>query len=329
MASIEETLKKLNKNKREEDKAVILGETKLIRTTTSTGSPYLDYLTGGGFMNGGFNLEIASGGVGKSTIALLACKDTIQRRKKMAVYFDGEKTLNDSYFERTGLSAEDREMFIHRTGRNLEEMLDEAELFSQSEDVGIIIFDSIPIFVASSVEAKSAGENTIGNEAKRFTARMPIIEGYAGKRDICLLALTSYKLNPGAMGDPRVLPRGEWQKTMSNTTLDMIKKSILYDEDKNIIGHTIDVRIQKSKNSSYDKSVAYSINFYNEGGFNQVDEYARLFLETGISEQRGAWIFYASKDGEELKANGYSKFVECLKEDTETFEFLKDVLNGK
>ena len=87
MASIEETLKRLNKNKKEEDKAVILGETKLVRTTTSTGSPYLDYLTGGGFMNGGFNLEIASGGVGKSTMALLACKDTIERRKKIAVYF--------------------------------------------------------------------------------------------------------------------------------------------------------------------------------------------------------------------------------------------------
>ncbi len=325
MASIEETLKKLNKNKKDEDKAVILGETKIIRTTTSTGSPYLDYLTGGGFMNGGFNLEIASGGVGKSTIALLACKDTIVRRKKLAVYFDGEKTLNDSYFERTGLP---KDMFIHRTGRNLEEMLDEAELFAQSEDVGIIVFDSIPIFVASAVEAKSAGENTIGNEAKRFTARMPIIEGFAGKRDICLLALTSYKLNPGSMGDPRVLPRGEWQKTMSNTTLDMIKKDILYDEDKNIIGHKIDVRIQKTKNSSYDKSVAYSVNFYNEGGFNQVDEYARLFLDTGISEARGAWIFYASKDGEELKANGYAKFVEALKGDNETFEFLKNVLNG-
>jgi RecA/RadA recombinase len=326
MASIEDTLKRLNKTKKEEDKAVILGDTEIIRTTTSTGSPYLDYLTGGGFMNGGFNLEIASGGVGKSTIALLACKDTIERRKKIAVYFDGEKTLNESYFERTGLP---KDMFIHRTGRNLEDMLDEAELFAQSEDVGIIIFDSIPIFVATAVEAKSAGENTIGNEAKRFTARMPIIEGFAGKRDICLLALTSYKLNPGSMGDPRVLPRGEWQKTMSNTTLDMIKKDILYDEDKNIIGHKIDVRIQKTKNSSYDKSVAYSVNFYNEGGFNQVDEYARLFLETGISEQRGAWIFYASKDREELKANGFAKFAEALKEDNETFEFLKNVLNGK
>ena len=326
MASIEETLKRLNKNKKDEDKAVILGETKIIRTTTSTGSPYLDYITGGGFMNGGFNIIIASGGVGKSSMSLLACKDTIERRGKIAVYFDGESTLNESYFERMGLK---KDKFIHRTGRNLEEMLDEAELFSQSEDVGIIIFDSIPIFVASAVEAKSAGDNTIGIEAKRFTARMPIIEGYASKRDICLIGLTSYKLNPGAMGDPRVLQRGEWQKTMSNTTLDMTKKEILKDEDKNVVGHKVEVRVKKTKNGAYDGAEVYHVNFYNEGGFNQVDEYARMFLETGISEARGAWIFYASRDGEELKANGMAKFIEALKEDNDTFEFLKEVLNGK
>ena len=89
MASIEDTLKKLNKDKKEEDKASILGKQEIIRTTTSTGSPYLDYLTGGGFMNGAFNMEIASGGVGKSSIALLACKDTIERRGTIKAFLLG------------------------------------------------------------------------------------------------------------------------------------------------------------------------------------------------------------------------------------------------
>lgn len=321
MASIEETLKKLNKTKKEEDKAVILGDTEIIRTTTSTGSPYLDYLTGGGFMNGGYNTLIASGGVGKSSISLLACKDTIERRGKLAVYFDGESTLNESYFKRMGLP---KDKFIHRRIRNLEEMLDEAELFAQSEDVGIIIMDSIPIFTAAAIEAKSAGENSIGNEAKRFTCRMPIIEGYAAARDICIIGLTSYKLNPGAMGDPRVLQRGEWQKTMSNTTLDMTKKDLLKDENKNLIGHKIEVRVKKSKNSQYDGSEPYSVNFYNEGGFNQIDEYARLFSELGIGKVGGAgWITFPDRFGEEKKVQGNDKFGDYLKANPEDFEFLK------
>lgn len=323
MTSIEETLKKLNKNKREEDKASILGKKEIIRTTTSTGSPYLDYLTGGGFMNGGYNYIVASGGVGKSSIALLACKYTIEKRKKIAVYFDGESTLNESYFKRMSVP---KDKFIHRRVRNLEEMLDEAELFAQSEDVGIIVLDSIPIFTATAIEAKSANENAIGNEAKRFTARMPIMEGYAAPRDICILGLTSYKLNPNTMGDPRVLQRGEWQKTMSNTAVDLTKKDLIRDDNKNVIGHNIEVRVKKTKNNSYDGTEVYKINFYNEGGFNVIDEYARLFTETEIAKQSGAWIKFPNKEGEEITLQGAEKFAEHLKKHKEDFEFLKEQL---
>lgn len=323
MASIEDTLKKLNKDKKEGDKVSILGKTEIVRTTTSTGSPYLDYLTGGGFMNGAFNLIVASGGVGKSSISLLACKDVIERTGKIAVYFDGERTLNESYFKRMSIP---KDKFVHRIGRNLENMLDEAELFAQSEDVGIIIMDSIPIFTAAAIEAKSAIENSIGNAAKRYTGRMPIIEGYAATRDICIVGLTSYKLNPGAMGDPRVLPCGEWQKTMANTILDMTKKELLKDKDKEVIGHTIEVRVKKSKNSAYDGSEAYKVNFYNEGGFNQIDEFARVFIETEVVKQGGAWIKFPNVDAEEVSIQGVDKFIEHLKANPEDFKFLKQQL---
>ena len=43
MATLTETLKKLNKGKREQDNYSLLGEKEVIRTRTSTGSPYLDY----------------------------------------------------------------------------------------------------------------------------------------------------------------------------------------------------------------------------------------------------------------------------------------------
>lgn len=323
MASIEDTLKKLNKDKKEEDKASILGKKEIIRTTTSTGSPYLDYITGGGFMNGAFNLLIASGGVGKSSISLLACKDVIERTGKIAVYFDGERTLSDSYFSRMGIP---KDKFVHRVGRNLENMLDEAELFAQSEDVGIIIMDSIPIFTAAAIEAKSAIENSIGNAAKRYTGRMPIIEGYASTRDICIIGLTSYKLNPGAMGDPRVLPCGEWQKTMANTSLDLTKKELIKDKEKNVIGHTIEVRVKKTKNGAYDGSEVYKVNFYNEGGFNQVDEYARVFIETEIAKQGGAWVKFPNVNAEEISLQGVDKFIEHLKNNPKDFEFLKQQL---
>lgn len=322
MATLEETLKKLNKGKREQDTYSTLKDKEVIRTRTSTGSPYLDYLSGG-FMNGGYNCIVAKGGSGKSSISLLACKDVISKGK-IAVYFDGEGTLDDSYFKRMGV---DKDNFIHIRHRNLERMLDEAEAFAQTDEVGIIVFDSIPIFKSTVVQEKSASDYTIGIEAQRWGTRMTLIEGYAVARDICLLGLQHYKKDPGVMmGDNRTLSRGEWQGTMMNTFIDLTKKKTILDDKKNIIGHTLDVRIKKSKGSAYDPTEVFSVNFYNEGGFNQIDEFARVFIETDIAKQGGAWIKFPNKNAEEISINGVDKFIEHLKENPEDFEFLKEQL---
>ena len=323
MATLEDTLKKLNKGKREQDNYSLLKGKEIVRTRTSTGSPYLDYLSGG-FMNGGYNCLVAKGGSGKSSISLLACKDTIDRRGKVAVYFDGEGTLDDSYFKRMGIN---KDKFIHIRHRNLERMLDEAEAFAQADEVGIIVFDSIPIFKSTVVQEKSASDYTIGREAQRWGTRMTLIEGYAVARDICLLGLQHYKKDPGVMmGDNRTLSRGEWQGTMMNTFIDLTKKKIILDENKNIIGHTLDVRIKKSKGSAYDPTEVFSVNFYNEGGFNQIDEYARVFIETEIVKQGGAWIKFPNVNAEEISVQGVDKFIEHLKNNPEDFEFLKQQL---
>jgi RecA/RadA recombinase len=322
MATLAETLKKLNKGKREQDNYSLLKDKEVIRTRTSTGSPYLDYLSGG-FMNGGYNCIVAKGGSGKSSISLLACKDVISKGK-VAVYFDGEGTLDDSYFKRMGINKDN---FIHIRHRNLERMLDEAEAFSQADEVGIIVFDSIPIFKSTVVQEKSASDYTIGIEAQRWGTRMTLIEGYAVARDICLLGLQHYKKDPGVMmGDNRTLSRGEWQGTMMNTFIDLTKKKIIYDDNKNIIGHTLDIRVKKSKGSAYDPTEVFNVNFYNEGGFNQIDEFARVFIETEIAKQGGAWVKFPNADAEELSIQGVDNFIEHLKANPSDFEFLKQQL---
>lgn len=321
MATLEETLKKLNKDKKEQDKISLLGDKEVIRTRTSTGSPYIDYLSGG-YMNGGYNCIVAKGGSGKSSMSLLSCLDVISKGK-IAVYFDGEGTLDDSYFKRMGINKHN---FILRKGRNLEKMLDEAEAFAQTDGVGIIVFDSIPIFKSTVIQEKSASDYTMGIEANRWGTRMTLIEGYAIARDICLLGLQHWKKDPSIlMGDNRVLSRGEWQGTMMNTFIDLTKKKILFDDDKNVIGHVLDIRIRKSKGSSYDATQVYSTNFYNEGGFNQLEEFARLFVETEFVKVGGAWITFADKNGEEKTLQGRDAFIEHLKNNQEDFDNLKEV----
>lgn len=328
MPNIKDVLKKLNKGKKEEDQTRIVSdqpEDFYKKTTTKTGSPFLDLITNGGYTRGGYNSLIADGGTGKSSLALLAIAEEQKETGKYGVYYDGEGTLDDSYIERMGV---DRTKLIIERGRNLEDMLDKVEAYSTAEDVGIIVMDSIPIFTATSVEEKSAGDNSMAAEARRYTARMPIIEANCLNRNTTLLGLTSYKLDPGAMGDPRKLPRGLWQYTMGNLMLSLTKKDILKDEYKNPIGHILDVRVAKSKITSYNPKEVFKINFYYDKGFNKYEEYVSVMISRNIISQGGAWYSFPTKDSEEVKLNGRDSVIDYLKSNNEDFNYLMSLLDG-
>ena len=324
MPNLKSVLNKLNKSRKEEDKIKFASEQPedyFIRKTTSTGSPVLDGVTGGGYAKGAFNLIVADGGTGKSSLALKAIKEEYDETGRIGVYYDGEGTLDESYMERMGVT---KDMLVYIKDRNLEDMLDTVEAFSTAEEVGVIVLDSIPIFVSSVVENKSAADNNMAVEARKYTARMPIIEGNCTRRDITLIGLTSYKLDPGAMGDPRKLPRGQWQYTMANLILELTKKDILKNSNGHEIGHALDCRIKKSKLASYNKSTAFRVNFYYDYGFNKYDEYTTIFISESIIKQGGAWFTFANADGEEIKLNGKNAVITYLKENEDTFNALMD-----
>ena len=207
-------------------------------------------------------------------------------------------------------------------------MLDTAEAFSQSEDIGGIIIDSVKAFYSVAVEAKSAEDYSIGVEAKKLGTRLPIINANCARRKTALIVLNQWRENPGVMhGDTKVLPGGNWNRYMPYTHLDFTKKELIRDSNKEVIGHKLDVRVRKSKGGAFDKKDVITLNFYYEGGFNEIDEYAQIFCETGIGKVGGAgWITFPDKNGEEKKVQGTDKFAEYLKVNSEDFEFLKQQL---
>src|SRR5690606_40314246 len=112
--------------------------------------------------------------------------------------------------------------------------------------------------------------------------------------------------------------------------IEITNKKIPYEEKKNIIGHTLDVRFKKSKSVAYDPTETFSVNSYNEGGFNIIDEHARLFIETGIVSVGGAgWLTFGNVDGEEVKVQGVDKLTEYLKENEEDYKNLVKMLENE
>src|SRR5690606_32900447 len=264
MPSLEEVLKKLNKDKRDADVIKVASDDdSLDLKFVSTGSVYLDYvLNNQPIPLGAMTLLTGWEGSSKSSNALVIAREVQKATGKTVVILDGERSVTDSHIKRFSVNKAESKLIVHKESA-LEAMLDTAEAFSQSEDVGAIIIDSIKSFYSVAVEAKSAEDNTIGIEAKKLNSRLPIILSNCGRRDIALIVINQWRENPGVMGgDPKVLPGGNWNKYMPFMHLDYTKKDLIKDEDKNVIGHKLHIRIKKAKQGAFDKKEVIELNFY-------------------------------------------------------------------
>lgn len=325
MPNLDEVLKKLNKGKAEQDQIKKVSDIDSLNLQfSSSGSAYLDYYMNNQVVpNGAMTLLTGWEGSGKTTLSLIKAKKLQDKYpNKTVVVFDGEQTITDSHIERCRL---DKNRIIVYKDSVLENMLDSAEAFSQSEDISGILIDSVKAFYSVAIEAKSAEDFSIGVEAKKLGTRFPIINANCARRGIAFIVLNQWRENPGVMhGDSKVLPGGQFNKYMPFTHLDFTKKDLIKDKEGNVIGHKLDVRIKKSKAGAFDKKEVITLNFYYEGGFNEIDEYAQIFCETNFVKSGGAgWITFPDRFGEEKKVQGTDKFAEYLKSNPEDFEFLK------
>jgi len=327
MKTVREILKELNKGRSELDSFRIASEQPegyFDQKVVSTGSPYLDSKinteTGlGGIPLGNLTLITGWESSGKSSFALNTIAQAQKQLGGVCVYFDGENSVKTSYLHRFGI---DMERFIYIKERNLEVVLDTAESFSRADDINIIAFDSIKSFVSTDVELKTASETSIGVEARKWGARMPVILGNAARRNTAIIAINQWREKIGVMhGDPRTLPGGNWQKYDPALMIDLTKRELIKDSEGKIIGNVMDIRIKKSKQDAYDPTDKISLNFYYDGGFSYVDENVLLLIEKGVIHQAGAWFKLPNGD----KIQGKDKVVAFFKDNE---DYLTELLGG-
>lgn len=324
MPDINAVLKRLNKSKSESDKFKVASkqeEDYFDWKFYDSGSSLLNKYLGGGIPRG---LVLLTGkkAAGKTSFTLNAGK-AVTDQKKYFVYFDGEHSVkkSDYSFPAKDLGV-DMDYFIHHKGSNLEEMLDAAEAFASSEDVGMIAIDSVKAFNPTAMEEKSAEQTGMGNAARKWGERINILLDLCERRNILLVAINQWRTDLGVMhGDNRTLPGGAWQEYFACLILDLTKKDLIFDEDKNLIGHKIDVRVKKSKVHAQDPKEILKLNFFYGKGFDQVADSVEMLLEQGIIERRGGW-FYFPEEFDQEKIQGKDSVIEYLRGNIDLLEAL-------
>ena len=155
--TLEDVLKKFNKGKENDSVVQMADKTNLKKKTTSTGSPYLDLLTGGGHAQGGFNLIVADGGTGKSSKALLAIKEelsTDETTPTKEVSSEGNSALRaaESTAKALGTSPRTERSFDKvNVGDNITHNGKQGKVFAKVRPKGSL---SHPVVLAKDAEGK-------------------------------------------------------------------------------------------------------------------------------------------------------------------------------
>lgn len=326
MASLNDVLKRLNKSKSDSDQYKVASKQKEDyfdwKFCTST-SDKLDHHLGGGIPCG-LVINTGKNAAGKTSLSLMVA-GRITQQKKTVIYFDGEHSVKrgNYSFPAKDLGV-DFDYFIHHKGSNLEEMLDAAEAFATSEDVGMIIIDSLKAFNPTAMEEKSATQTGMGNQARKYGERINILLDLCERRNILLWCINQWRTDLGVMhGDNRTLPGGGWQEYFACLIIDLTKKELLRDENKKVIGHKMHVRVKKSKIQAHDPTEVLELNYLYGIGFDKVEDSVEALINKGIIVQAGSWFSFPEQYDQE-NIQGKDKVIEHLKSNPELLEALRN-----
>ena len=201
----------------------------------SSGSPYLDWCTGGGFPLGKTIELYGPYSSGKSLIALKTIAEA-QKKGLKCVYLDSENAFDPNFASKIGVNI--NELIISQVSAG-EEVFDIVDMLLDSS-VSIIVIDSVASLVPKYEMEESVEKQTMALQARLMSKALRKITGKASKNNTLIFFINQIREKIGCFqyNTRVVLESGETEKIgylVNNKT----KCNVLsYNTEKNIIEPT-------------------------------------------------------------------------------------------
>lgn len=217
----------------------------------STGFYALNYLMtrkpNGGFPRGQFSVMWGTDGSAKTTVALSACGLAAEQGARI-MYIDSESRLQMDWAARFGVTfvRTHKEwtpgtalLFSSKDGHYLsvEEVLDLLEAAMRADEdlrPHLIVIDSIYAFISANRAEGTAWDQFMGNEAKAWSGRMPLLTALADMNDVTVIGINQARESLDAMSGKWVFPRGQAWKSHPSVRLRLRYDSQATGSDKEI-----------------------------------------------------------------------------------------------
>jgi recombination protein RecA len=284
--------------------SISLGEESKKIEAIPTGSIGLDKALGIGGVPKGRIIEIfGPESTGKTTIAYHIIAEA-QKKGDTCVFIDAEHSLDEDYAKNLGVKIKD---LIISKPLNGEQAIETAEKFIRTEEVSVIVIDSVSALIPKAEVEAQSGAMLPGGQARLMSQAMRKLAGIASVSKTTVIFINQIRMKIGIQwGSPETRSGGQALKYFASVIIDVRKVSGgKIEEGKEIVGNRVKCRIVKNKVSAPFRETEFDI-IYGKG-ISKVGEIIDYGVSLGLIEKGGAWFKY-----KEEKAHGRDGFIALL-----------------
>jgi len=269
----------------------------------STGSISLDAALGVGGVPLGRVIEIfGPESTGKTTLALHILKEA-QKQGGVGAFIDVEHALDPEYAAKIGVNIDDLLISQPDSG---EQALQIVETLVRSNEVSVIVVDSVAALAPKAEIAGEMGEFQIGLQARLMSSALRKLSSIVAKSKTIIVFLNQTRMKIGIMfGNPETTPGGLALKFYASVRIDL-RRIAQIKQGEEIVGSRIKAKIVKNKVAAPFKIVEFDI-YYNEG-ISYLADIVNTGLKKEIIKKSGSWLQYENtKLGQGME--GAKKFL--------------------
>lgn len=312
--ALEEILSKTQKKFGKESIKVLDGKIDLSIQGIPSDILSLDLALGGfGFPKGRIVEIYGPESSGKTTLCLNLIAQ-VQKMNGIAAFIDAEHAFSSSWAKKIGVNV--NELLVSQPDCG-EEALEIAENLIETNNVSLIVIDSVAALVPRAELEKDMGESSMGLQARLISQACRKLTGMINKSGTVVIFINQLRSNIGGYGNPEVTTGGNALKYYSSVRLDIRKKEQLKDGE-NVIGTKIKVKVVKNKIAN--PFTECTFDFYFDSGYDKVASVIEEAVKYEILKKGGAgWFTYENE-----KIQGLQGMKEFLKEKPELIETWKN-----
>jgi len=263
------------------------------------------------------------------------------RGPKQIVYADCENTLDEDWARNLGVDI-DNMIILKPMSQTAEQIFEMLLQMIETDEVGLVVIDSLGVMISSQAYEKTMEEKTIGGIAAALTLFSKKAEMLCSKYNCTLIGINQMRDDISSSYGGLTTTGGKAWKHNCSLRL-MFQKGSYIDEKGNEIkrssespaGNLVMINIAKTKVCKPDRRVGFYTLRY-DTGIDKVADTIELALKYGIINQAGAWFTFIDLDtgeiicddeGEPIKIQGKPNLIEYLEDNQHLFEEITEKLN--